>query len=143
MSPPRIAALVVTLSLGAAGGGNPPPVAPAATGGPGAASATPQPAVAKVIVGFSEIYEGALPMWYAQDKGIFAKNFVDADLRFTASSTGIAALLAHEIQILQGGGTETLPPNAHGADLPLNRDLGPVYPYVFMTTPEVRSLQEL
>src|SRR2546422_8438750 len=115
MSPVRIAALVVTLSLVAACGGNPPPVAPAATGGPGAASATSQPAVAKGIVGFSEIYEGALPMWYAQDKGIFAKNFVDADLRFTASSTGIAALLANEIQIFQGGGAETLAANAPGA----------------------------
>ena len=61
MSPLRIAALVVTLSLVAACGGNPPPVAPAATGGAGAASATPQPAVAKVIVGFSEIYEGDTP----------------------------------------------------------------------------------
>ena len=143
MSPLRITALVVTLSLVAACGGNPPPVAPAATGGPGAASATPQPTVAKVIVGFSEIYEGALPMWYAQDKGIFAKNFVDADLRFTASSTGIAALLANEIQIFQGGGSETLAANAQGADLLLIGNLVPIYPYVFMTTPEVRSLQEL
>src|SRR2546422_9829511 len=100
MSPVRIAALVVTLSLVAACGGNPPPVAPAATGGPGAAAAAPQPAVAKVIVGFSEIYEGALPMWDAQDKGIFAKNFVDPDLRFPASSTGIAAVLANEIPLV-------------------------------------------
>src|SRR5437879_13327719 len=118
MSPLRIAALV-TLSLVAACGGNPPPVAPAATGGAGAASATPQPTVAKVIVGFSEIYEGALPMWYAQEKGIFAKNFIDADLRFTASSTGIAAILASEIQVFQGGGSETLSANAGGADLML------------------------
>src|SRR3989441_6309622 len=138
MSPLRIAALAVTLSPVAAGGATPPPVAPAATGGAGAASATPQPAVAKVIVGFSEIYEGALPMWYAQDKGIFAKNFVDADLRFTASSTGIAALLANEIQIFQGGGPGTLPANPQGADLLLIGNLVPMYPYVFMTTPEDR-----
>src|SRR5438128_4951174 len=140
MSPLRITALVVTLSLGAACRGNPTPVAPAATGGPGTTSATPQPSMAKVIVGFSEIYEGALPMWYAQDKGIFAKNFVDADLRFTASSTGIAALLANEIQIFQGGGSETLAAHAQGADLLLIGNLVPIYPYVFLPTPGLNTL---
>ncbi len=127
---------ILALLLAACGG----TTTPAPTG---AATATPQTAPARLVVGFSEVYEGALPMWYAFDKGIFAKNGIDADLRFTASSTGVAALLANEIQVFQGGGSETLSANAAGADLVLIGNLVPIYPYVFMVTADIKAINDL
>ncbi len=106
------------------------------------ARATEAPPV-KLVVGFSEIYEGALPTWYADQKGLFKKHGLDVDLRFIASSTGVAALLAGEIQIFQGGGSEVLSADAGGADLVLVGNLVPYYPYVFMVPSEIKSAADL
>ncbi len=131
-------ALVVSTCGGAAPTAPSPTVAPA----PGAAG-TPAPVPAKVIVGFSEVYEGALPMWYAASKGIFQKNGLDVDLRFTASSTGVAALLAGEVQVFQGGGSEVLSANVEGGDIVLVGNLVPIYPYVFMVAKDINTLADL
>ncbi len=131
---------ILALLLAACGG----TTAPAPTATPGtAATATPRPSPAKLVVGFSEVYEGALPMWYAFDKGFFAKNGIDADLRFTASSTGVAALLANEIQVFQGGGSEALSAVAGGADLVVVGNLVPIYPYVFMVSSDIKTISDL
>ncbi|MBI3522108.1 MAG: ABC transporter substrate-binding protein [Chloroflexi bacterium] len=128
-------------------GGTAAPVAasasPTAARSAGAATATPQPTMQKIVVAFSEIYEGALPMWYAQEKGIFQKNFVDPDLRFIASSTGVAALLAGEVQLFHGGGSEVVSAVAGGADLLMVGNLVPIYPYVFMVSANVKTLADL
>ncbi len=137
-----------------------PPTAPAAAGGgnaaPGQAAApkTEQPAApaptrpaaaapTKIVVGFSEVYEGAIPMWVADEAGIFKKNGLDVDLQFTASSTGISALLGGQIQLFQGGGSEALSAVAEGADLVAVGNIVPVYPYVFMVPADVKSVADL
>ena len=136
-------ALPIVAVLASACGGSTTPVATNPTAAAVSGAATPAPPTAKLIVGFSEIYEGTLPIWYAADKGIFAKNAIDADLRFIASSTGIAAILAGEIQVFQGGGSETLSANAAGSDLVLIGNLVPIYPYVFMATADIKTLNDL
>ncbi len=147
-------AILVTLAfvMSACGGSTtaPAPVAAATAALPAktvaaatVAPATPAPAPAKLIVGFSEIYEGALPMWYAQSTGIFKKNGLEVDLRYTASSTGVAALLANETQIFQGGGSEVLSAVVGGADFVTFGNLVPVYPYVFMAAPGIKTIADL
>lgn len=133
----RAAVAVVAVALLAAACGG----APAAQPGPSATAAAAPPA--KLIVGFSEVYEGALPMWYAAQSGLFKRNGLDVDLRFTASSTGVAALVAGEIQIFQGGGSEMLSANAGGADLLVIGNLVPIYPYVFMVPAEIKTVADL
>ncbi len=108
-----------------------------------APSPTPTRAPIKITVGFSEIYEGMLPMWYAAANGIFEKNGLTVDLQYTSSSTGVSALLADRIQIFQGGGSEVLSANAEGADIVLIGNLVPVYPYVFMTPADIKTLADL
>jgi len=118
--------------------------APAATvAAATAAPATPAPAPVKLVIGFSEIYEGAIPMWYAASSGIFTKNGLDVDLRYTASSTGVAALLANETQIFMGGGSEVLSAVVGGADFVTFGNLVPVYPYVFMAPASIKTLADL
>ncbi len=137
----RMATLLAAL-LAACGGAGPAatqPAAPAAA----TATATPQPTTTKLVVGYSEIYEGELPIWYAFEKGIFAKNFLDVELQYTESATGIAALISNKTQIYQGGGSQTLSANVEGSDLVLIGNLVPTYPYVFMVGPDIKSIQDL
>ncbi len=135
-----ILALVITACGGTAQPAPSEAAAPVATTG---AAATAEPKPAKLVVGFSEVYEGALPMWYAAAKGIFKKNGLDVDLRFTASSTGVAALLAGEVQVFQGGGSECLSANVEGGDILIVGNLVPIYPYVFMVAKDISSLADL
>ena len=127
----------------ACGGAAPATTGSAAPSGGANAAATAQPTVTKLVVGYSEIYEGALPVWYAFEKGIFAKNFLDVDLQYTESSTGIAALVSNKTQIYQGGGSQTLSANVEGSDLVLIGNLVPTYPYVFMVGPDIKTIQDL
>ena len=135
-----LVALIVAACGGTVQSSPSPSVAPAATA---SAAATPAPKPARLVVGFSEVYEGALPMWYAASKGIFLRNGLDVDLRFTASSTGVAALLAGEVQIFQGGGSECLSANVEGGDIVLVGNLVPIYPYVFMVSKDINTINDL
>ncbi|HEV2010950.1 MAG TPA: ABC transporter substrate-binding protein [Candidatus Limnocylindria bacterium] len=135
-------ALVGALIVAACGGaGTPAPLASAAAGSAQAAATTALPV--KLVVGYSEIYEGELPVWAAFEAGIFKANRLDVDLRYTASTTGIAALLANETQIFQGGGSEAMSANLGGEDLVLVGNLVPVYPYVFMVQKEIGTAADL
>ncbi len=138
----RSIAAVLAVLLAACGGAAP-TAGSAAPSAPASAAATPQPTVTKLVVGYSEIYEGALPVWYAFEKGIFAKNFLDVELQYTESATGIAALISNRTQIYQGGGSQTLSANVEGSDLVLIGNLVPMYPYVFMVGPDIKTIQDL
>ncbi len=131
----RVLALLVVLAFVACGGAAVPSPAPNAP----ASAAKP----VRLVIGFSEIYEGALPMWYAASKGVFTKHGIDIDLRYTQSSTGIAALLSGETQIFQGGGSEALSAVAGGEDLVVVGNLVPVYPYVFMVPANIKTAADL
>lgn len=116
----------------------PPTAAPQTTQAPAAAAAP-----AKVVIAYSEIYEGNIPLWLAKDSGILLKNGLDADLQYAASATAIAALLSDQIQLSNGGGSEALSANANGSDLVAVGQTVPVYPYVFEVTPDIKSTDDL
>ena len=134
-------ALVGGVLISACGGSGTP--APVGSGPATQAAATTAPPPVKLVVGYSEIYEGELPVWAAFEAGIFKQNGLDVDLRYTASTTGVAALVSGEIQVFQGGGSESMSANLGGEDLVLVGDLVPVYPYVFMVQKEIQSIADL
>ena len=111
----------------------------------GAASTTTPPTGAPVslTISYSEVYEGALPIWVTYEAGIFQKHGLNVDMQYIASSTAIAALLSGQTQVSQGGGSEALSANVGGADLVDVATLVPVYPYVFMSVPSVNSISDL
>ena len=132
-----VAASVVILSCGG-GAGAPAPVA-SATAAP---TATPKPVALKVA--FSNLTGDNLSQWYAKEAGIFEENGIDATLvSIEGGSRTMAALLAGEVQIAQLGGSEVLSARAGGADLVIAATLAPVYPYLFMAAPDIKTPADL
>jgi NitT/TauT family transport system substrate-binding protein len=124
----------------------PQPTEPAATASP--VSAAPSaPAVSgratKIRVSYPE--GGAhLPLFYARDKGIFARNGLDVTLQgLGGGPLAAAALQSGEIQIVDITGSEVISADAAGADIIVLATLTPVYPYVFEASRAIASKSDL
>jgi ABC-type nitrate/sulfonate/bicarbonate transport system substrate-binding protein len=88
--------------------------------------ATAAPAT-KIRVSYPE--GGAhLPLFYARDKGIFAKNGLEVALQgLGGGPVAAAALQSGEIQIVDITGSEVVSADAAGADIIILATLTPVY----------------
>lgn len=85
-----------------------------------------------------------LPLFYARDKGIFAKNGLDVTLiGLGGGPVATAALLSGEVQIADITGSEVVGANAAGADIVVLATLTPVYPYVFEVGNGINSKDDL
>jgi len=91
---------------------------PVSTAAPAAEAApTAPPAPVRVRLAFTAISGAQLPIWVAQDAGIFLQNGVDADLSYIATSqTAMGALLGNEVDILSGGAEAALAVAVEGGD---------------------------
>src|SRR5438128_6827665 len=101
------------------------------------AAPTPVPTAApvkKIGIAYSNLIADSLSLWVARESGIFAKNGLDVDLQYIASSNAFAALLAGQVQASAGGGSEVISGTANGADVVVVANLMPIYPY-FMEAP--------
>jgi NitT/TauT family transport system substrate-binding protein len=115
------------------------PASPVAAGGAPAVSGPAR----KISVSYPE--GGAhLPLFYARDKGIFAKNGLDVALQgLGGGPVAAAALQSGEIQIVDITGSEVVSANAAGADIIILATLTPVYPYVFEVSQAISSKDDL
>jgi NitT/TauT family transport system substrate-binding protein len=97
----------------------------------------------KISVSFPE--GGAhLPLFYARDKGIFAKNGLDVALQgLGGGPVAAAALQSGEIQIVDITGSEVVSADAAGADIIILATLTPVYPYAFEVSQAISSKDDL
>jgi NitT/TauT family transport system substrate-binding protein len=85
-----------------------------------------------------------LPLFYARDKGIFAKNGLDVTLQgLGGGPVAAAALQSGEIQIVDITGSEVVSADAAGADIVILATLTPVYPYVFEVSRAISSREDL
>jgi NitT/TauT family transport system substrate-binding protein len=85
-----------------------------------------------------------LPLFYARDKGIFAKSGLDVALQeLGGGPVAAAALQSGEIQIADITGSEVVSADAAGADIIVLATLMPVYPYVFEVSQAVSSKGDL
>lgn len=85
-----------------------------------------------------------LPLFYARDKGIFAKNGLDVTLNgLGGGPVAAAALQSGEVQIVDITGSEVVGANAAGADIIILATLMPVYPYVFEVSKDINSKDDL
>lgn len=114
-----------------------------ACGGTGGQASSSQAKLDKLVVSYSEVYEGALPLWVTFEAGLFRKHNLDVNLQSIASSTGIAALISGQTQIAQGGGSEVLSANSEGGDIVVVANMVPVYPYVFEANSSIHTVSEL
>ena len=105
------------------------------TAQPAAVTAAPTAGPAKKIaLAYSNLIADSLSLWVARESGIFAKNGLDVDLQYIASSNAFTALLAGQVQASAGGGSEVISGTANGADVVVVANLMPIYPY-FMEAP--------
>ena len=89
--------------------------APAAQ--PAAPTTVPTQAAApakKIGIAYSNLIADSLSLWVARESGIFAKNGLDVDLQYIASSNAFGALLAGQVQASSGGGSEVISGTANG-----------------------------
>jgi NitT/TauT family transport system substrate-binding protein len=114
-----------------------PAASAAASGSAQAASGT------KLQTAYSEIYNGQVPIWVAQDAGLFKQAGLEVDQTYVASSNVIAAIISGQVPIAQGGGPEALSAAANGADLMFIGNVVPVYPYIMYVSKDVTSLADL
>ncbi|MGH7760917.1 MAG: ABC transporter substrate-binding protein [Candidatus Dormibacteraceae bacterium] len=114
----------------------------AACGGSPSAATTPGQPTA-LTASYSELVPDEWGPWAAADGGYFTKNNLDVTLTSISSATGVAALLSNQTQIAQLGGSEVLSAAASGGDLVIVANLVPVYPYVFLTQPNITSPNQL
>jgi ABC-type nitrate/sulfonate/bicarbonate transport system substrate-binding protein len=110
-----------------------------------ACSPAPAPPGAATQIRVSYPEGGAhLPLFYARDKGIFAKNGLDVTLEgLGGGPVAAAALQSGEIQIVDITGAEVVSADAAGADIIILATLTPVYPYVFEVSQAIASKDDL
>lgn len=129
----------------------PVPSAPANTPALGASPATSGPSPAapasssrtSIIVSYSQVTGNEIPLWVAQEAGIFEQNGLAPDLQLIEGNKGIAALLAGETEFADIGGAQTMSAAANGADLTIVGVIGPVYPFLFMVPSTVTTAAAL
>jgi NitT/TauT family transport system substrate-binding protein len=117
--------------------------APASSAGAGAAAATPGGALTSIAVSYPE--GGAhLPLFYAVEKGIFAKNGLNVDLKGLGGGAPAAtALQGGQVQIADITGSSIAALDAAGADIVVLATLTPVYPYVLEASGDLKTPQDL
>jgi NitT/TauT family transport system substrate-binding protein len=80
-------------------------------------------------VSFSEVVADELPLWIAQDSGLFAKHNIKVDLTNLSSSDGFPALISGQTQLASIGASEMVSGAASGAKVSYIATLTPVFPY--------------
>ena len=94
---------------------------PQAGAGPQAAQTaarTQPPVPVKVKVAFTALSGSFMPVWVAQEAGLFTQHGVEMDLSYIGNSpTAMAALLAEEIDLLAGTPESGIAAMVDGADL--------------------------
>jgi NitT/TauT family transport system substrate-binding protein len=71
---------------------------------------------APVRIAYSSISGAMLPLWVAEDKGLFAKHGVDVELTYIRG-VAVEALLAGEVQLVRTSPPAAIRSTLRGADL--------------------------
>lgn len=140
------AAVAAMLALAACGGGA--ASAPSVSGSVRASSVAPSSAVAstqqtRVVVGLGQLVAQELPVWVAQDAGIFARNNLQVDAPVASATTGMASLLSGELNVWTGGGSEMLNSVANGAQVVALGNIAPKSALRFEVAPSIKSKEDL
>ncbi|MBV9121669.1 MAG: ABC transporter substrate-binding protein [Chloroflexi bacterium] len=114
-----------------------------AASAPPSASGKPAAGLTRISVSYPE-GGSHVPLFYAQDKGLFAKYGLDVDLQaLGAGAAGVAALNKGDIKIADISGSTVAAADAGGADIVALATLDPVYPYVLEASGKIKTPQDL
>src|SRR5205823_15100064 len=97
----------------------------------------------QIGIAYSNVIADSLTLWVAKEAGVFARNGLNVDLQYIASSNAFAALLAGQVQASAGGGSEVISGVAGGADVVVVANLMPIYPYFMEASADVKTPADL
>jgi len=97
----------------------------------------------RLVVGYSSITGNRIPLWVAQDLGIFARQGLTTDLVFIATSAyGIPALMSGNMTVFSGSPETAAQAAANGAELVIF-DSAPPTPYKLIAQPQYKTVDDL
>jgi len=122
------------------------PAAPSGAPGsakPAASAAAGQPT--PMTVAYVGISGGDLPLWTANDGGIFKKNGLDVKVTIASSSSSgmVSDLIAGQLQVVWTDGTNAASADASGADLAIVAMIHPTYAYLLMAPASIKTPADL
>ena len=101
-------------------------------------------ALERLRIGLSSVSAMHGALWVAQDKGLFRKYGIEPELIIIGgSASGISALIAGDIQLLDGGGDAVINASLRGADVILAGSVLNKGVQQVMARPEFKSAKEL
>ena len=98
----------------------------------------------KIRIAYSAISGVQLPLWVAQDKGLFKRQGLDTDLLYIGGgSVVVQAMLGGEVQFTRASAPGIVQASLRGADLVMIANTVNTLVYSVMTRPEVRGPEDL
>lgn len=99
----------------------------------------------RMTIAYVGVSGGDLPLWTADDEGIFKKNGIDSNVTIaTSSSSGmIAGLVSDQLQVAWTDGTNAVSADANGADIVIVAMIHPEYGYLLMAPADIKTPADL
>ena len=102
-------------------------------------------AAQKLVIGNTAISAEGLPVWFAQETGIYKKNGLDTQAVFLGGGgpRSLSVILSGECPISHGSGLPLINSNINGADLVMIAGGTTIINYWLVTRPETKSPEQL
>ena len=98
----------------------------------------------RTVIGYLAIQAPVVPLWLAEEQGLFKKYGLDPRLVFIrTTSVHIAGLISGQIDISYGGATGVLPTVGSGVDLKFIATLSSRLTHVLVVRPEIQRPRDL
>jgi NitT/TauT family transport system substrate-binding protein len=98
----------------------------------------------RVRIAYSAISGAQLPLWVAQDKGLFKRQGLDTDLLYIGGgSVVVQAMLGGEVQFTRAAAPGIVQASLRGAELVMIANTVNTLVYSVMTRPDVKSPEDL
>jgi NitT/TauT family transport system substrate-binding protein len=98
----------------------------------------------KIRIAYSAISGVQLPLWVAQDKGLFKRHGLDTDLLYIGGgSVVVQAMLGGEVQFARASAPGIVQASLRGADLVMIANTVNTLVYSVMTRPDVKTPEDL
>jgi NitT/TauT family transport system substrate-binding protein len=107
-------------------------------------TALAQPALEKMVVGYSAQAGAFAPIWITKEAGLFKKQGLDVNLIFIPGGpTAAAAMLAGEVQAVAMAGPAVVTSNLAGSDLVMIAGMVNTFAFQIITVKEITSPAQL
>jgi NitT/TauT family transport system substrate-binding protein len=127
-------------ATGAGRGSQPAASSAAAPAGDTTAAAAP---AERLRVAWVSPSGGYLPLWAAQDAGLFRQRGLEAALTFTSGAQAVQALLAGEVDVAYTDGSAVVRAGLAGGDTVILGSTTNTFPFKLVANPAVRRVEDL